>query len=131
MLAKSVMVVGSLLTAAVLTVSTPVLAQNTAAESLYRFSTALNRFFDRLTEDDRRKYHQAMYTALGNLDNGEIIKWYSDTSYNHGTVEIVMTTRLSGRLCRRVYSEIRTERNATSSEHWACLTNDGTWDFHK
>ena len=132
MLAKNVMVLGKLLTAAALIVSTQAQAQITVPESIWSIRNSLVRMFDGLTEHDRRKHQQAIYTALGNLDNGEVIRWYSDDSYNHGLVEIVMTQRLSGKLCRRVYSEVRTERSRKADEHWACLDESTRmWDFFK
>lgn len=134
MLAKSVMVLGKLLTAAALIVSTQVNAQVSirVPESIWSIKNSLVRMLDGLNEHDRRKHQQAMYTALGNLDNGEVIRWYSDDSYNHGIVEIVMTSRLSGKLCRRVYSEVRTERSRKADEHWACLDEStNMWEFFK
>lgn len=134
MLAKSVMVVGKLLTAAALIVSTQANAQVTIRlpESIWTIKNSVIRMLDGLNEDDRRKHQQAMFTALGNLDNGEVIRWYSDDSYNHGIVEIIMTQRLSGRLCRRVYSEIRTTSSRNTEEHWACLDESTRmWSFFK
>ena len=131
MFAKSVMVVGKLLTAAALIVSTPAEAQLRWSESMYGIITSFNRMFDRLSESDKRKHIQTVLTAISNMDNGEIVRWYSDDSYNHGIVEIVATSRLSGRLCRRVYSSIITERRRDDVEYWACMDSDGTWFFHK
>jgi len=131
MFAKSVMVVGKLLTAAVLIASTPAQAQMRWSESMYGIITSFNRIFDRLSEDDRRKHQQAVYTAVANLDNGEFVRWYSDDSYNHGIVEIVATAQLSGRLCRRVYSTVITEKRKEFNEFWGCMDRDSTWHFHK
>ena len=131
MFARSVMVVGKLLTAAALIVSTPAEAQLRWSESAYSIINSFNRMFDRLSEGDQRKHTQAVLTAVANLDNGEFVRWYSDDSYNHGIVEIIMTTRLSGRLCRRVYSTVITEKSKENKEYWACMSSDGRWDFHK
>jgi len=131
MFAKSGMVVGKLLTAAVLIVSTPVQAQLRWSESAYSIINSFNRMFDRLSEGDQRKHMQAVLTAVGNLDNGEFVRWYSDDSYNHGIVEIVATSQLSGRLCRRVYQTIITEKRRDHSEYWGCMSGDGQWNFHK
>ena len=125
------MVVGKLLTAAVLIASTPAQAQMRWSESMYGIITSFNRIFDRLSEDDRRKHQQAVYTAVANLDNGEFVRWYSDDSYNHGIVEIVATAQLSGRLCRRVYSTVITEKRKEFNEFWGCMDRDNTWHFHK
>jgi surface antigen len=131
MFAKSGMVVGKLLTAAVLIVNTPAHAQLRWSESAYSIINSFNRMFDRLSEGDQRKHMQAVLTAVGNLDNGEFVRWYSDDSYNHGIVEIVATSQLSGRLCRRVYQTIVTEKRRDHSEYWGCMSGDGQWNFHK
>ena len=131
MFAKRGMVVGKLLTAAVLIVSTPAEAQLRWSESAYSIINSFNRIFDRLSEGDHRKHTQAVLTAVANLDNGEFVRWYSDDSYNHGIVEIVATSQLSGRLCRRVYSTIVTEKSRENSEYWGCMGGDGQWSFHK
>lgn len=132
MFAKSVTVVGKLLTAAVLIANTPAQAQIRMTEGMYTLYNAISRMMDGLTTDDRRKYEQAVYSALANLDNGETIKWYSDTSYNHGIVEIVATAQLNGMTCRRIYATVITTRDKTHVERWGCY-NESTklWEFIK
>ena len=131
MFARSVMVVGKLLTAVALVVSTPAHSQIVVPESVYNLGMALNRLFDRVTEDERTKFQAAIHTALANLDNGEVIKWYSNTSYNHATIEIVGTSQLSGRLCRRFYAEFNTERSTQHFEKWGCYDESTkTWRIH-
>jgi surface antigen len=132
MFAKSGMVVGKLLTVAVLTVGSTAHAQIRMSESMYKLYNAIVKMTDGLTTDDRRKYEQAVYTALANLDNGEFVRWYSDDSYNHGIVEVVATAKLSGQTCRRIYTTVITEKSKTAEERWACY-NESTklWEFFK
>lgn len=125
------MVVGKLLTAAALIVSTPTEAQLRWSESAYSIINSFNKMFDRMSEGDQRKHTQAVLTAVANLDNGEFVRWYSDDSYNHGIVEIVATSQLSGKLCRRVYSTVVTEKSKENKEYWGCMNSDGTWDFFR
>lgn len=132
MFAKSVTVVGKLLTAAVLIASTPAQAQITVPESIYRLFNSVAKMTDGLTTDDRRKYEQAVYSAVANLDNGESIKWYSDTSYNHGIVEVVATAQFNGQVCRRIYASVITTRSKTNTERWACYDESTKlWEFFK
>ena len=131
MFAKKGMVVGKLLTAAALIVSTPTEAQLRWSESAYSIINSFNKMFDRMSEGDQRKHTQAVLTAVANLDNGEFVRWYSDDSYNHGIVEIVATSQLSGKLCRRVYSTVVTEKSKENKEYWGCMNGDGTWDFFR
>ena len=125
------MAVGILSTAALLI--NPVQAQNrtynSANESFFSLSRIFNKMFDRMSEEDTQKYHGALFTALNNLDNGEVARWYSDTTGNHGTVEIMATMPNGGNLCRRVYVNIFTEKGKKSAESWACMEGNGSWNF--
>lgn len=126
------MVVGKLLMVVALTVGNTAHAQLRMSESVYQLYNAFKRMTDSLTSDDRRKYEQAVYTALANLDNGEFVRWYSDDSYNHGIVEVVATARMNGQICRRIYATVITEKSRTNDERWACY-NESTklWEFFK
>ena len=128
---KKAMAVGILSTAALLI--NPAQAQNrtynSANESFFSLSRIFNKMFDRMSEEDTQKYHGALFTALNNLDNGEVARWYSDTTGNHGTVEIMATMPNGGNLCRRVYVNIFTEKGKKSAESWACMEGNGSWSF--
>ena len=127
---KKAMAVGILSTAALL--NNPVQAQssyNRAHESLFNLSNFFNKMFDKLPDEDMRKHHGALFTALNNLDNGEVARWYSDTTGNYGTVEIMATMPNGGQLCRRVYVVIVTEKGKKNYESWACQEAKGSWSF--
>jgi surface antigen len=128
---KKAMAVGILSTAALLT--NPAQAQNrtynSANESFFNLSRIFNKMFDRLSDEDSQKYYGALFTALNNLDNGEVARWYSDTTGNHGTVEIMATMPSGGQLCRRVYVVIFTEKGKKTAESWACQEANGSWNF--
>ena len=132
MFAKKGMVLGKLLMAGALIVGNPVHAQLRMSESMYQLYNAFKKMTDGLTSDDRRKYEQAVYTALANLDNGEFVRWYSDDSYNHGIVEVVATARMRGQICRRIYTTVITGKNRLNDDRWACY-NESTklWEFFK
>ena len=128
---KKAMAVGILSTAALLT-NTSVQAQssyNRAYESFFNLSNLFNKMFDKLPDEDMKKHHGALFTALNNLDNGEVARWYSDTTGNHGTVEIMATMPNGGQLCRRVYVNIFTEKGKKSAESWACMEGNSSWSF--
>ena len=126
------MVVGKLLMVAALTVGSSAQAQSRVNENIYQLFNSFKRMTDGVSADDRRKYEQAVYTALANLDNGEFVRWYSDNSYNHGLVEVMATARMNGQVCRRIYATIVTEKKRTDDERWACY-NESTklWEFFK
>ena len=125
------MVVGILSTAALLI--NPVQAQNraynNAYESFFNLSNIFNKMFDKLPEEDMQKHYGALFTALNNLDNGEVARWYSDTTGNHGTVEIMATMPSGGTLCRRAYVNIVTQKGKKNYESWACQESSGSWNF--
>ena len=128
---KKAMAVGILSTAALLG-NTLVQAQssyNRTYESVFTLSNFFNKLFGRLPDEDLKKHHGALFTALNNLDNGEVARWYSDTSDNHGTVEIIATMPNGGTLCRRVYVNIFTEKGKQNYESWACQEANGAWNF--
>ena len=128
---KKAMAVGILSTAALLTntVQAQNRTYNNASESLFNLSRIFNKMFDRMSDEDTHKYHGALFTALNNLDNGEIARWYSDTTGNYGTVEIMATMPNGGTLCRRVYVNNFTEKGKKSAESWACQEANGSWNF--
>lgn len=132
MFVKKEMVVGKLLTIVALIVSTSTEAQIIIRppESLYQLNLGIRNLFGGLSDDEHRKHQQAVYSALNMLDNGETIKWYSDTNYTHGTVEVVSTQKLSGKVCRKIYSEVNTQRTTKHHEYMACFDgNSKTWHF--
>ena len=131
------MVLGKLLTAALLISTSPVHAQNTkfnsVNESLFTFSNIFNRMIDRMNDDEKDKHTDALFTALNSLNNGEIIKWYNDPTGNHGMVEIMATMNLGGQLCRKVQSTMTIYKSKRFYETTACLDErNGSWSFsHK
>ena len=102
---------------------------NYGQQPFYKVSNFLNRLFDLLDEDEMRKHYATLFTALDNLNNGEVARWYSDTSGNHGAVQIAATTISRGQICRRVYVNIVTTRRGSNYESWACLNREGNWNF--
>ena len=93
MLVKKATAAGIFLTAGLLV--SPASAQNrtynNAYESITSLARSLSKVFDKPSEEDTKKYHGALFTAFNNLDNGEIARWYSDSTGNYGTVEITAT----------------------------------------
>jgi len=132
MRAKKAMVVGILSTATLL--GNPIVqaqsSYNRAYESLFGLSNLFNKMFDKLPDEDTKKHYGALFTALNNLDNGEVARWYSDTTGNYGTVEIMATMPNGGQLCRRVYVDIFTEKGRKNYESWACQDGKGQWSFN-
>jgi surface antigen len=140
MLAKSLTVLGKLLTVAVLTSSAAVNAQSWD-RPLYQYQYGITSsveiifgtarvLFSGLNSEDKKQHQRAVYHALNMLDNGEVISWHSDDRSRNGHVQIMVTASKNGELCRRVYSIITTEHNQRAFEEWACFKNSSNaWSF--
>ncbi len=140
MLVKSMTELGKLLTAVTLISAFPAQAQSwrqTTYESELHPNSSLiilynhvKSMFGRLNEEDSRMHKQAVYHALNNLDNGEVVTWFNDDRSNFGRVEVVSTVDKNGDMCRRIYSFINVGSNQRSFEEWACYRSDsGVWKF--
>jgi surface antigen len=139
MLAKSMTVLGKLLTAAIFISNTAY--ANSWDKPVYQtevYSTsgpalifnAYRNLFSRLNKEDSLKHQQAVFHALNRLDNGEVTTWYSYDGYHTGQVQVMATTKLNGDMCRRLYSVITLKSDQRSFEEWACYkTNTNTWVF--
>jgi surface antigen len=137
-LAKSSTALGKL--CLVLAFSNPVLAQSwhspafdswadprTGAGMAYNLA---KWFSARLSKEDVAQHRGAVYTALNNLDNGEIIAWRNEPANTEGQVQIAYTWPAGGIICRRVYSYVRVKENAKAYQDTACLdSNQKTWTF--
>jgi surface antigen len=140
MLAKSLTVLGKLLTVAVLTSSATVNAQSWD-RPLYQYQYGISSsveiifgsarmLFSNLNKEDKAQHQRAVYHALNMLDNGEVVSWHSDDRSRNGHVQIMATTSKNGEICRRVYSIITTQRNQRAFEEWACFKNsNNAWRF--
>ena len=130
MLARNAMVVGKLLTVIVLGSFQPAQAQNRSYDSVISLYNIFNKMFDRASDLDKEKMQGAVYTALNNLENGEILKWYNDVSGNHGAVEIVVTTTMNGEICRRFYASFYTDKKNRHFEAWGCYNESNrAWNI--
>lgn len=100
---------------------------NTSAGIIYNLA---NWFKSSLSKEDLLKHRGAVYTALNNLENGEMIEWRNEMANTEGKVQIAYTWPNRGIICRRVYSFVRIENNSRSYQDTACLDNNQkTWTF--
>lgn len=83
-----------------------------------------------LSKEDRIKHQGAVYHALNNLENGEMIEWRNEWANTEGKVQIAYTWPNRGLVCRRVYSWVRVKADSRSYQDTACLDNNHkTWTF--
>ena len=137
MLAKSTMVLGKLCLILACTASHaqswngPTNRAWIRDDSLLGFAYNISKHFTtRLNKEDSALHTQAVYHALENLENGELVEWYNDRSDSQGKARIVYTWQGSGNICRRVFSWVKFGDNARNFEDTACYNVDTkTWRF--
>jgi surface antigen len=118
-LVKSLMVLGNLC-----------LFSNVNAQSWEKTSMVGILINSHVSAQDTVLHGQAVYHALNNLENGEVVEWYNDARGSHGKAFVVVTYPARAGQCRRVYSYMRINRNSYSYTDTACLDNNRrTWTF--
>jgi len=93
----------------------------------------LSKYFStQLKPQDKELHRQAVYHALNNLENGEMVEWFNDRTDAQGKARIVMTIPANGSYCRRVHSWIRLGSEERAFEDTACYNvTTKTWNFFK
>ena len=63
------------------------------------------KFFS-LSKEDKKKQQQAIFYALDNLSEGEIIRWHNDDSNSWGKIKIASSYPHGSGYCRVIFSDI-------------------------
>lgn len=102
-------------------------------ESSVQILINLSKYFStQLKPQDKELHRQAVYHALNNLENGEMVEWFNDRTDAQGKARIVMTIPANGSYCRRVHSWIRLGSEERAFEDTACYNvTTKTWNFFK
>lgn len=86
----------------------------------------------RLNKDEKKMHESAVFFALQNTQNGEIVSWYSDKRLAGGKVRVIHSYPISGGYCRTYQAYIKlngTERHTTNN---ACkYIGSPSWSFYK
>lgn len=84
----------------------------------------------RLNSVDSAYHSQAVYHALENAENGQVVEWFSERSESLGRVMIAMTWPANGNICRRVNHYVRTNNAEKAWAETACRhSNNSQWVF--
>ena len=59
-----------------------------------------------MREEDKKKQQQAIFYALDNLPEGEIIRWHNEDNNSWGRVKIVSSYPQGSGYCRIIFSQI-------------------------
>jgi len=110
---------------------TPIYNNWSRGDTLIGFTYNISKYLTtRLKKEDQALHSQAVYHALNNLENGEVVEWFNDRTDAQGKAKIVYTFPASGNICRRVHSWVRYGADSKSFEDTACRnTAVNTWNF--
>ena len=87
------------------------------------------KFFSLSTEDKKRQ-QQAVFYALDNLHEGEIIRWHNDDSNSWGKIKIVSSYPHGSGYCRVIFSQISKKGKIRDFKETACKdTSYDGWLF--
>ena len=74
-----------------------------------------------LSADDKRKQQEAMFFALNNADNGEVVEWYNERGNTFGKVKPVQSYPQGSGYCRTVFSLISVKNKQRTFTETACV----------
>ena len=84
----------------------------------------------KLSKDDQLYHGQAVFHALNNADNGQVVEWFNDHAGSTGKVMIAMTWPASGSICRRLHHYVRRDNAEKTWAETACVnSNNHSWVF--
>jgi len=84
----------------------------------------------KLPTDDQVKQEQAVFFALNNSTEGDVVEWFGDAENSHGKVMIAMTYPQGGGYCRVVMSQINFKNKSRDFKETACRNGpDARWRF--
>ena len=109
----------------------PVNTNRHRGDSIVGFAMNISKWFTtRLKPEDQALHSQAVYHALNNLENGELVEWFNDRTDAQGKARIVYTYPGNGDVCRRVHSWVRFGADSRSYEDTACFNASiNNWNF--
>jgi surface antigen len=84
-----------------------------------------------LEPDDSNHHTLAVYHALDNAENDQIVEWFNERTESSGKVQVLMTWPTSGMICRRISHNIRIKNKEKDYQETACRprTNNSRWVF--
>jgi len=108
---------------------------NNSYQANTSYVTTVTNFFKwqmhKLPKEDQLKQEQAVFFALNNSDEGEVIQWYGNQDEgSHGKVSIAMTYPQGSGYCRVVFSQINYKGKTRDFKETACRNGpDQRWRF--
>lgn len=82
---------------------------------------------NKLPYTDQVKQEQAVFFALDNSNEGEVIEWFGDNS--SGKVSVVMSYPMGSGYCRVIFSQINYKNKSRDFKETACRNGSVDWKF--
>ena len=103
---------------------------HSGAHAVTLTSNFLKYKFFSLSKEDKKKQQQAIFYALDNLPEGEIIRWHNEDNNSWGRVKIVSSYPQGNGYCRIIFSQISKKGKIRDFKETACkdVAYDG-WLF--
>ena len=103
---------------------------HSGAHAVTLASNFLKYKFFSLSKEDKKKQQQAIFYALDNLPEGEIIRWHNEDNNSWGRVKIVSSYPQGSGYCRIIFSQISKKGKIRDFKETACkdVAYDG-WLF--
>jgi len=89
------------------------------------FSWKMHKF----PAEDQLKQEQAVFFALNNSTEGDVVEWFGNSNNSHSEVMIAMTYPQGGGYCRVVMSQINYKDKSRDFKETACRNGDTRWQF--
>jgi surface antigen len=74
----------------------------------------------KLPAEDQVKQEQAVFFALNNSEEGDVVEWFGKKNNSHGKVMIAMTYPQGSGYCRVVFSQINYKSKTRDFKETAC-----------
>lgn len=95
------------------------------------YVSVVSNFFkwemNKLPYEDQVKQEQAVFFALDNSNEGEVIEWYSD--HSSGKVSVMMSYPQGSGYCRVIFSQINYKNKSRDFKETACRNGSSDWKF--
>ena len=85
-----------------------------------------------LKREEKKMHESAVFFALSNTNNGQIVSWYSKKRLAGGKVRVIHSYPISGGYCRTYQAYIKVNGKERHTTNNACkLINTPSWSFYK
>jgi surface antigen len=74
-----------------------------------------------MNAEDKQQQQEAVFYALNNADNGEVVEWFNVKNNTQGKVKPVQTYPQGSGYCRTLFSAISVKNKSRTFTETACI----------